>query len=182
MPGESPQHCSDPLIYGLGRVSHSTNANESDSELMSTAPRGTSPRLSLGYKTGHAVEETEQQIEAKFAGYHLKTHISISTSPTHLCLTTSHLNMVLSSADVPFPSLTSKWHTTSYPSINPTKPSLTARGKTVFITGGGSGIGARTVQSFAQAGAAHIGILGRTEKRLLDTQQAINAKYPDVKV
>lgn len=39
----------------------------------------------------------------------------------------------------PFPSLTKTWHTASYPAISPSRPELSAKGKTVVITGGVSG-------------------------------------------
>lgn len=77
----------------------------------------------------------------------------------------------------PFPSATRTWHSTSYPSIAPTKPSLSAKGKTVLITGGGTGIGAETARSFAVAGASRIALLGRRIQPLLDTKAAIEREY-----
>lgn len=77
----------------------------------------------------------------------------------------------------PFPSATRTWHSTSYPSISPTKPSLSAKGKTVLITGGGTGIGAETARSFAVAGASRIALLGRRIQPLLDTKAAIEREY-----
>jgi NAD(P)-dependent dehydrogenase (short-subunit alcohol dehydrogenase family) len=82
----------------------------------------------------------------------------------------------------PFPSATSTWHDTSYPSISVARPELSAANKSVLITGGGTGIGAATAHSFAQAGATRIAILGRREKPLLETKAAIEAKYPSVHV
>ena len=38
-------------------------------------------------------------------------------------------------------SFTKKWHSEPYPYISPTRPELSARGKNVIVTGGGTGIG-----------------------------------------
>ncbi|KAH8701692.1 oxidoreductase [Talaromyces proteolyticus] len=82
----------------------------------------------------------------------------------------------------PFPSPTSRWHTKSYESLSPTRPELSAKGKTVVVTGGGTGIGAETALYFAQAGASHIALLGRREQPLLDTKTTIERKFPGVQV
>jgi len=82
----------------------------------------------------------------------------------------------------PFPSPTKKWHDKSYPAISPTRPELSAKGKTVVVTGGGTGIGAETARSFAQAGASRIALLGRREQPLLDTKASIGQEFPDVEV
>lgn len=90
--------------------------------------------------------------------------------------------MPLMAAEAPLPCFTSVWHQTSYPSISPARPELSMHGKNVFITGGGSGIGARTVLSYAEAGAANIGIFGRRESRLNDSKAAVIARYPDSRI
>ncbi|KAL4926817.1 SDR family oxidoreductase [Aspergillus undulatus] len=82
----------------------------------------------------------------------------------------------------PFPSATKTWHSTAYPSISPTKPSLSAKGKTILITGGGTGIGAETARSFAVAGASNIALLGRRIQPLQDTKDEIEKNHPDTKV
>ncbi|KAI9745013.1 MAG: hypothetical protein M1818_001291 [Claussenomyces sp. TS43310] len=82
----------------------------------------------------------------------------------------------------PFPSPTSIWHTKTYQSISPTRPELSAKGKTVVVTGGGTGIGAETARCFAEAGASRIALLGRREQPLLDTKASIEHKFADVKV
>ncbi|KAH8898593.1 NAD(P)-binding protein [Thozetella sp. PMI_491] len=82
----------------------------------------------------------------------------------------------------PFPSPTAIWHSTAYPSISPTRPELSAKGKAVVVTGGGTGIGAETARCFAQAGAARIALLGRREQPLLDTQASIEQGFPGVEV
>ncbi|KAE9401800.1 short-chain dehydrogenase/reductase [Gymnopus androsaceus JB14] len=53
------------------------------------------------------------------------------------------------------------YHRDTYPSISPTKPSLTQTGKTILITGGGDGIGLEIARSFAKARASRIIIVGR---------------------
>ncbi|KFY15661.1 hypothetical protein V492_01858 [Pseudogymnoascus sp. VKM F-4246] len=82
----------------------------------------------------------------------------------------------------PFPSPTSTWHTNTYQSLSPTRPELSAQGKNVLITGGGSGIGAETARYFAKAGASRIALLGRREQPLLDTKASIEHKFPSVEV
>ncbi|EFX03443.1 short chain dehydrogenase reductase [Grosmannia clavigera kw1407] len=82
----------------------------------------------------------------------------------------------------PFPSPTKKWHDNTYPSLSPTRPELSAKGKNVLITGGGTGIGAETARSFAQAGAARIGLIGRREQPLLDTKASIESSFPGIEV
>ncbi|KAK8108097.1 short chain dehydrogenase reductase [Apiospora kogelbergensis] len=60
-----------------------------------------------------------------------------------------------------FPVPTKIYHDTGYPTISATRPENSANGKTVVITGGGSGIGSETARFFAAAGAARILLLGR---------------------
>ncbi|KAJ5728703.1 Glucose/ribitol dehydrogenase [Penicillium malachiteum] len=82
----------------------------------------------------------------------------------------------------PFPSPTTTWHTESYPSISPNRPELSAKEKSVLVTGGGTGIGAETAISFALAGASRIALLGRREQPLLDTKALIEEKFANVEV
>src|SRR5436853_4402909 len=79
----------------------------------------------------------------------------------------------------PFPSLTSTWHNATYPDIDPSQPGLSVAGKTVLITGGGRGIGARMAHAFAKAGASVIGITGRTESSLQATKASIEREAPE---
>jgi len=79
--------------------------------------------------------------------------------------------------EAPFPSPTSKWHDNTYPSLSPTRPELSAKGKTVVITGGGTGIGAETARYFAEAGASRIALLGRREQPLLDTKASLERRF-----
>jgi NAD(P)-dependent dehydrogenase (short-subunit alcohol dehydrogenase family) len=59
-----------------------------------------------------------------------------------------------------FKSFTKTWHSGPYPAISPSRPELSAAGKVIFITGGGSGIGKATALAFAAAGAKAIAIFG----------------------
>jgi NAD(P)-dependent dehydrogenase (short-subunit alcohol dehydrogenase family) len=77
---------------------------------------------------------------------------------------------------------TKKFHKTTYPSLDPTRPELSAVGKTIVLTGGGTGIGAETAKYFAKAGASRIAILGRREQPLLSTKAALEAEYPSTMI
>lgn len=82
----------------------------------------------------------------------------------------------------PFPSPTSTWHSTTYQSLSPTRPELSANGKTILITGGGTGIGAETAVYFAEAGATRIALLGRREQPLVDTKASLEQRFPHAEV
>lgn len=69
----------------------------------------------------------------------------------------------------------------SYPTISPTRPELSATGKTVFISGGGRGVGVALVRAFAQAGAAHIISMGRSEASLSATTATLGQEFPSTK-
>ncbi|UKZ78412.1 hypothetical protein TrVFT333_006152 [Trichoderma virens FT-333] len=73
----------------------------------------------------------------------------------------------------PLPSATPSWRNDTYAAISPARPELSASGKTVVITGAGSGIGRETATAFAAAGAARIALLGRTEASLKETAAAL---------
>jgi FlaA1/EpsC-like NDP-sugar epimerase len=84
----------------------------------------------------------------------------------------------MSSKPTPFPPFTKVWHTEPYPAISPTRPELSVTGKSVLITGGGTGIGAAIAKAFAAAGSTQIAIVGRTEKTLLATKQELETLFP----
>jgi len=83
--------------------------------------------------------------------------------------------------DAPFPSPVS-WHNASYDAIDPSLPALSAKGKTIAITGAGTGIGFAMARAFAKAGATKIAILGRTEKTLLAAKDSIEATYQNTSI
>ncbi|KAH7383964.1 hypothetical protein BKA66DRAFT_463191 [Pyrenochaeta sp. MPI-SDFR-AT-0127] len=74
-----------------------------------------------------------------------------------------------------FPSFTKTFHNKAYPFIDPTRPELSAKGKNVVITGGGTGIGNAIGIGFARAGAKSIVILGRRVEKLEAGKAAIAA-------
>ncbi|KAJ5170925.1 Glucose/ribitol dehydrogenase [Penicillium coprophilum] len=84
--------------------------------------------------------------------------------------------------EAPFPSPTTKWHTKAYQSISPSRPELSAKGKTLVVTGGGTGIGSETAHHFAEAGVSRIALLGRREQPLLETKASIENKFPQIEV
>ncbi|KAF2664272.1 NAD(P)-binding protein [Microthyrium microscopicum] len=82
----------------------------------------------------------------------------------------------------PFPAPVTEWHRDTYDAINPTRPELSQKGKTIVITGGGQGIGRETIDAFAQAGATNIHITGRTSKTLQESKVIHEKKYPGLSV
>lgn len=81
-----------------------------------------------------------------------------------------------------FPSLTKIFHNKAYAAIDATRPELSIKGKTVVISGGGTGIGAAMALGFAQAGAANIAIISRRAGPLNETKQKVEAAVPGVKI
>lgn len=78
-------------------------------------------------------------------------------------------------------SFTKTWHTEPYPFISPTRPELSAAGKNVVVTGGGTGIGKAIAIAFAQAGAASVSILGRRIDRLQTAEADIASAGPETR-
>lgn len=64
-------------------------------------------------------------------------------------------------------------HRSSYPAIDPIRPELSQEGRTVLITGGGTGIGLSIAKSFTKAGAKTVIIVGRTESVLAEAKKEI---------
>ena len=79
-----------------------------------------------------------------------------------------------------FPCPTVEWHNTSYGSISPQRPELSANGKTIVITGAGRGIGREIALGYASANAKQIALIGRTIETLASTKAEIEARYPHV--
>jgi len=73
-------------------------------------------------------------------------------------------------------------HQSAYPAIDPTRPELSTAGKSILITGAGSGIGASTALAFAKSGASHVAIVGRRPAALASTKAALAAAYPSTTV
>lgn len=72
-------------------------------------------------------------------------------------------------------SFTKTWHTKPYPYISPNRQELSATGKNVVVTGGGTGIGLATAIDFAEAGADSVSIIGRRLGKLQAGVASINA-------
>lgn len=79
-------------------------------------------------------------------------------------------------------SFTKSWHTKPYAYISPTRPELSADGKNVLITGGGTGIGNAVGVAFAQAGAKSVSIIGRRLDKLESGAANISAVSKKVEV
>lgn len=77
-----------------------------------------------------------------------------------------------------FPCFTKEYRKAQYDAIDPSLPALSAAGKNIVITGGGSGIGAATALGFAQAGAASVSIIGRRGNMLESTRSNIESLVP----
>ncbi|CZR59830.1 related to peroxisomal short-chain alcohol dehydrogenase [Phialocephala subalpina] len=80
------------------------------------------------------------------------------------------------------PTYTKLWHKKSCPTISPTRPENSAKGKVVIITGGGTGIGAAIAKAFAEAGAKAIAIVGRRENHLKTSATTISSISSSTKV
>jgi NAD(P)-dependent dehydrogenase (short-subunit alcohol dehydrogenase family) len=82
-----------------------------------------------------------------------------------------------------FPSFTKTYHNAAYPSIDPShNAALSATGKSVFITGGGKGIGREIASWFAKADAKAIALTGRTKSSLDEAKIEIQQSYPKVEI
>ncbi|KAK0390087.1 hypothetical protein NLU13_3660 [Sarocladium strictum] len=67
-------------------------------------------------------------------------------------------------------------HSQPYPFISPTRKELSAAGKNIIVTGGGTGIGKAIAVAFAQAGAHSVTILGRRAEVLETAREEILAE------
>jgi NAD(P)-dependent dehydrogenase (short-subunit alcohol dehydrogenase family) len=77
-------------------------------------------------------------------------------------------------ANPTYPSFTEISHRSSYPDISPSNPILSATGKVILITGGGTGIGKAIATAFSEARAAVVILIGRTEAHLKATQAELS--------
>ena len=80
------------------------------------------------------------------------------------------------------PSFKFRYHQNVYPAIDPSRPDLSAAGKTVLITGGGKSIGKAITTSFAIAGAKNIIILGRELEALNTVRDELQNSHPKTAV
>lgn len=74
------------------------------------------------------------------------------------------------------------YHKKVYPAINPSRPELSAAGKTILITGGGKSIGKAILTSFALAGAKNIIITGREQAALERARDEIQTRCPETNI
>ncbi|KAK1570233.1 short chain dehydrogenase [Colletotrichum navitas] len=71
-------------------------------------------------------------------------------------------------------------HKKPYPAILPSRPELSQKGRTILITGGSAGIGFAIAQSFAQAGAKRVIILGRRQNLVDEAVSKLEKEYQSV--
>ncbi len=71
-------------------------------------------------------------------------------------------------------------HKDTYPAISPSRPELSQAGKTVLVTGGGSGVGYAIASGFARAGASAIILTGRREHVLKSAAEQLKADWAAV--
>ncbi|KAH8588874.1 hypothetical protein B0O99DRAFT_638177 [Bisporella sp. PMI_857] len=76
-------------------------------------------------------------------------------------------------------SFISTLHRAPYPAIDPRKPTSSAAGKTILITGGATGIGFATARNFAIAGASTIVLLARREETLQRAASELATTFPN---
>ncbi|RDW70556.1 SDR family NAD(P)-dependent oxidoreductase [Aspergillus mulundensis] len=74
------------------------------------------------------------------------------------------------------PAFTPKTHRHTYEAINPKRPSLSQKGRTILITGGASGIGYAISRAFAVAGADRVIILGRRADAVAEAAVSLRAE------
>jgi len=74
---------------------------------------------------------------------------------------------------------TSQFHHSPTPITNPTQDHLSATGKIVLVTGGGTAIGTGIVEAFAKAKAKAVFLTGRRYNLLEDTEKKFSLKYPE---
>ncbi|KAK5120233.1 hypothetical protein LTR85_006439 [Meristemomyces frigidus] len=71
---------------------------------------------------------------------------------------------------------------TTYPTISPSAPSQDQSGRTVLLTGGSEGIGYGIAEAFAQAHAATVILVSRSQDKLDKAAAKLESKYPETEV
>jgi NADP-dependent 3-hydroxy acid dehydrogenase YdfG len=77
---------------------------------------------------------------------------------------------------------TPTFHLDTYDAISPSLPSLSTKGKSVLITGGGVGIGSFAARSFCLSGCSRLALTGRTKSTLNATVLSLQTEFPDTHV
>ncbi|KAI4221435.1 MAG: hypothetical protein LQ349_007610 [Xanthoria aureola] len=83
----------------------------------------------------------------------------------------------MSQADL-FHPFTKTVHKKSYPAISPDNDALSAKGKTVLVTGGSQGIGLAISTAFAEAGASNLIIVSRRATPFDEAMVVLEKRYP----
>jgi FlaA1/EpsC-like NDP-sugar epimerase len=84
---------------------------------------------------------------------------------------------------MPHPRFTAKKRSTTYATIDPARPELSVKGKTLYVTGASPGtLGAGIAAAFVSAGIAKVGVFGRTESKLQQTKADLLKINPEVTV
>ena len=91
--------------------------------------------------------------------------------------------IIIRSAKMPHPQFTAIKRSSVYPTIDPSRPELSVKGKTLYVVGASpNSIGAGIAAQFVSAGIAKIGIFGRTESKLQETKADLLKINPDLAV
>ncbi|EGU76678.1 hypothetical protein FOXB_12819 [Fusarium oxysporum f. sp. conglutinans Fo5176] len=79
-----------------------------------------------------------------------------------------------------FPRPTKKYRSEPYDRISLANSGFDGTGKTVFITGGATGVGYAIANAFAKAGARRIILVSRTVRSLENAKKSLSAQYPSL--
>lgn len=71
-------------------------------------------------------------------------------------------------------------HRDIYPSIDPTSPALSQKGKVIIITGAAGGIGKGISTAFAQSGVRAVVLIGRQQEKLEEAANVLKKNHPSV--